>query len=741
MYATKYILPFTNDLDEFYEIYFDFLDYIGVISTLEGTDDVLTIRCTAGDEDRLASILGTEALININVEENTPLSIADLVASQDNQIRVTVFKDKNYSTNIFQGFIVVEDNSQPFLDPPFTLSVRALDGLGLLKGVDLVDDNNLKFTGNLSVISWVVQILYKTGQTQNLRVFFNYWEQSFATNINPLEQTYLSSITFSQGDSFNVQANDPSVDINALTADDCYSALEKIVRCFRCRIFQEDGRWNLINIGEYFNPNGYSFTDYSIGTPVSGIVSFTAINSEKNITFNADAGKSEIVHPVTDDQNIYLKIATKWIHLAFTYDQSQNKICNQDLSDTSPADRHPAYDEVISSAILDTTIVPAVNLSTLGYDAYCWQHFNGTSQTVGPTTENSPLPTSPAAKRGFVRSVVDLLGYEKERYLVIDNDPGKLSYMMATTFQADVADIVQVSISCRVRAGSTHAQPLLFLLLTGDDGSFWSLFTIGDGSLPGNYPTWKSTNSSFRELAGGRPQIAPDNTAGLNDYSQWTNFSANNNISSIVPAAKLPISGTLQLLVACETNSGSDPLEYWFKSLTITILPYLNGSYQELKGDFNYSASSLQIKQTRSEDVQISDSPKRYFKGALLKANGDLCAASWSALSSPARYRFTQIMEQIMYTCLYRMVQKIEGTWRGLIYIDNTDLTQTHMNGFLNAWSFSDATEPTKKYMLTSFEKNIATGQWRGVFVETLKDQNDMGLAAPDVYNFSYIFQ
>lgn len=741
MYATKFILPFNNDLQEFYEIYFDVLDYSGPVTTIEGTDDVLTLQCTSGDENRLASILGTEALINIFVDVDTPISIADFVAAEDNQIRVTVFKDKDYATNVFQGFIVVEDNSQPLLDPPFVLSVRALDGLGLLKGVDLVDTNNLKFAGNLSVISWICQILYKTGQTQNLRVFFNYFEESFAANINPLEQTFLDSITFSQGDSFNTQANDPSIDVNALTADDCYTALEKIVRCFRCRLFQEDGRWNLISIGEYFNPNGYSFTEYSIGAPVSGIVPFTPVNSGKNITFNAAAGSQEIVHPVNDDQNIYLKIATKFIHLDYSYDQSQNKVCNQDLSDTSTVDRHPAYDETISSSVIDSSINPVVNLNTLGYDAYCWNHFNGTVETVSGATANSPMPSTAASKRAFVRSVIDLLGYEMQRFLVIDNDPGKLSYLLGSTFRADVADIVQVSINCRVRAGTTHAQPQLYLLLTGDDGTFWSLFTVGDGSLPGNYPVWKQTTATFRQATGGRPNIVPDNTTLPQDFSAWSTFGANNNISALVPAAKMPVSGNLRLLVACETLSGSDPLEYWFKDLSITILPYLNGSYQQLKGDFNYSASNLNIKQTESDDVEISDSPKRYFKGALLRSNGDLCTPTWKSLTASSPSRFTQIMEQIMYICLYRMVQKIEGSWRGVVYLDNADPTQIHPNGLLNSWNFSDAKEPTKKYMLTSFDKNIATGIWRGVFVETLSDQNDTGLVTPDVYDFSYIFE
>lgn len=738
MYTPKYILPFSNDLNEFYEIYFEVQDFPGDPITLTGTDTVLTIRSTAGDENKFEPILGQEALIEIAVSKDKEISIPDLIAEKDNAIRVTIYREKDYSKSIFQGFIVVEDNNQPFLDPPFTLSVRALDGLGLLKGVDLVDTNSLLFVGNMSVLSWIAQILYKTGQTLNLRTYFNFFESSFNTTIGPLEQVYLNAITFSQGDAFNNTPTDPTVDVAATAADDCYTALEKIVRCFRCRLFQEGGRWNLVSLYEYLNPAGFTFKEYAFGDPVSGLIPVTAVDSGINKNYSAVIGKRQAIHPVAEDQSLYLKLATKWLKLTYTYDQALNKVCNQDFSE---GDRNATYDEVINSSVLDPTINPAVNLQTQGYDAYCWGHFNGTPETVGGSTANSPKPSTASTKNAFIRTVVDLLGFEKERYLVIQNDPGNLAYMQAATFRADVADIVQVSVSTRVRSASIHAQPQMYLLLVGDDGSFWSLFTVGDGSVPGNFPVWKQTTSTFRQTTGGRPNIVPDQVTTSPDFSTWTTFSANNNISAVVAPAKMPVNGTLTLLLACETTSGSDPLEYWFKGLNITILPYLNGSYQQLKGDYNYSSSNNNIKQTEADDVQLSDSPKRYFKGALLRANGDLCTPTWFRSGVAESYRFTQLMERIMYNHLSRMVQKLEGTWRGLIYISADDDIEVRPNGYLNSFSFEDGDVPTKRFMLTSFEKHYDTGQWRGVFVETIEDVNADNFKLPDQYKFSYIFQ
>lgn len=735
MYNTKYILPFTNDLDELYEVYFDFLDYSGEATELIGTDDCLTIRSTAGDENKLEPILGTEALINIFVDENTPLTIADLIAEHDNDIRVTIYRDEDYSKSIFQGFVVVEDNSQPFQDKPYILSVRALDGLGLLKGVDLVDADNLRFVGSYSLLSWIGQILHKTGQALNLRVYFNFVESSFSEVVGALEQAYLNSITFSQGDAFNTQSSDPTVDINASTADDCYTALEKIVRCLRCRLFQEDGRWNLVSLYEYLNPAGFSFKEYSFGDPADGIVPFTVVDSGLSQNYNVNVGKDEISHPVNEDQNLYLKLATKWIKLSFTYDQSQNKVCNQDISE---GDRNATYDEVISSSIIDPSVSPPVDLTTQGYDAYCWEHLNGSNN--GPA--HNPYPSAAPNSQAFIRSVVDILQYESQRFLVLKPAAdGKLTYLRSSQFRADVSDIIQVSFSWRTRADIHFggAFSVAKLLLYGDDGSFWSMNTTGDGSVPGNGPEWDVTDANFQQLSGGTPSIQTGFI--LDSTMNWQSVSANQNISFANPAAKLPVSGRLELLLILDPDAAAAQ-EYWFKDLTVTILPYLQGSYLQLKGDYNYSANNSDIKQTLSEDVEISDSPKRYFKGALLRSDGlSLATPTWKRIGKDESFRFTQLMERVMYNHLYRMVQKIEGTFRGLVYVPEDDVTVIRPNGYLCSYAFSDHEEPTKRFMLTSFEKNYATCQGRSVFIETLKDQNADGFVLPNDYKFSYVFQ
>lgn len=725
-YVNKYILPFSNNLGEFYEIYFDFLNWLGgTVTQLTGTGDCLSLRSTSGDETKLTYILGTEALIKINVPKDSTITIADLIAEHDNDIRITIYKDRDYTKSIFQGFIVVEDNNQPFLDPPFVLQVRALDGLGLLKGVDLVDTDGNPFTGSQSIIGWLAQILHKTGQTLNIRTFFNFYNSSYSESISPLIETQLNAITFQKA--VNPPTTDPSIDNNALNADDCYSAVEKICRNFRCRLFQEDGVWMLVNLYEYLNPDGYTFYEFELLAPIDGIVPASTVAVGNNKKYLSPVGGREIIHPTHDDANLFLKLATKFIKLTYSYDQSLNKICNQDFVQ---GDRNATYDSNISSTIIDPTITPTVTLATQGYDAFCWTHKDGPFSALAPP-----------AKNAFIRSVVDSLGYETQRFAVIETNATTVGLLINNkTFLVDSGDRLSISLEWRLKnqfnPGGFVVVGAMYILFTGIDGSFWFLTgqTSFTGETAGGNTQWVATDSVFSTAN-------PLSYIG-NDNNTWHNITAGaaSAMTDLKEGILVPLSGSIQIIISGQNIGVGN--EAWYKNISITVLSYLNGSYKELKGDYNFSSSNNNIKLSVSDNVEISDSPKRYFKGALLNQDGlSLSPTSWHRKGKTESFRFTQGMERVMYNHLFRIVQKIEGTFRGLTYEDNDDLSVTKQAGYLNTYYFVDSDTPDKKYILTSFEKNYGQGEGRCVFVETLKDANDDGWANPDNYKFSYIFQ
>lgn len=725
-YGLKYIMSFNNLKDEFYEVYFEFLDYVGPVSPIVGTDDCITLQSTSADKDKLLPILGTECLININVDSTSTLSIFDFIATTDEQVRVTIYKDNNYDNAVFQGFVSLDFNTQPFIDPPFTISLRALDGLGLLQGVDLADTLNVPFSGNFSIIQWIAQILYKTGQLMSIRVYFDMFNTSFH-GVTPFDQIYLNSTTFSKGDAFNPNQTDLGIDNNAVNADDCATALEKIMRCFRCRLFQQDGYWHIINIYSYTRQNGYIFTQYSMGTPVSGLVPVTTDFIQSNLKYDSKIGKNELIYPL-DNTTVGPVLATKWIQLNYNYNQSQNKVCNQTIVDFSPDTRLPTLDQTISSSVVDPTVQPPVNFTCLAYQPYCWTHFDAPYFRL--------FPQSTAAHQAYIRQCNNPDGFTDMTFFVIETS-NTASYLKSSEFLIDQGDELIISFDARYRNTATQTNMgYMLVILHGDDGSNWSLHGISGAENPeNNSNSWE--NIPDINTATFIQNIAQFYSNGLSSGT-WTNVDANAPDKAYLTAA--PVNGNVTIYLASTSNEDGPGNEVWFKNIQIQINPYIQGSYLQATGDYNFSGSNQVVKQSETDSIEISDSPKRYFLGALVQQNGDLLPSNgWynRDFASEDTNRFTQLMERIMYNQLYRIMLCIQGTFS---YLKNADISDARPNGFLNSYYFTDSNFPTKKFMCTSFAKHLGTGTWDGTFVECTNDINDNGWTPPDNYEFNYTF-
>lgn len=731
-YGLQYIMTFENELNEIFEAHFEFKDYVGDVFNIIGGIKSINLRSTTGDEDKLTPILGLECLMQIAVAKNsvagvvmddTQLTIADLIAQHDNDIRVTVYKDQIYNTFVFQGFVVVEDNSQPFLDPPFLLSVRALDGLGLLKNQDLVDFNSQPFVGVMSVQNWIGNMLYKTGQDMPLRIYFPLYPiQGGIDDLVPsLEQVCLNAQTFQTGEL--TTTTDPTIDTQAAAYSNVYDALTAICHSFRCRLFQQDGVWNFVSLYSYVDPNGFGYNE-STGTLTDGVYSMVTTATHSMLNYDVSIGKDNVLHPAQDDGMLYLKLATKWIKLNYGYDQPTLKICNQNFIQGDP---DPTNDGTISSTIEDPTILPPLTFNYKAFQVYCWTIAGGTNVAGGTT----PFPETAQTAPVYTRSVVDDLGYEENRYVVI-TDNSTVNHIRSQTFLVDINDSLEITLDYRTRVnvGPSDLTPLI-ILLDGDDGTKWGL---GEFS-PGSGLKWWLLDSNYRIGGGanfpplnGKTYISGDSTA------DWSNLSVFRTTTGTI--VKVPVSGACFIVLEGLPSLGG---ESWFKNLQINVHAYLQGSYVQLKGDYNYSSSTNDIKQTLSEDVEISDSPKRYFKGALVLSNNDLIVPSWHRFGVTESFRFQQIMERLVYNNLYRIIYKFEGTVRGRTYMtEGYDVKEV---GYLNRYFFVDSQFPDKMFILTSFDDDLGTGQGRKVYVEVLKDANDSGFVAPDAYLFQYIFQ
>lgn len=741
-YGPRFKIRYSNDLAELIEIDFDVLGYTGAVQTIQADGECLNIKSTTGDENKVNAICGTEATIKLRINAGDNVSIDDFIAPQDNFIRVTCFQDGN-PTPIFQGFVVVEDNNQPLLDPPFVLTIRALDCLGTLQGIYFLDTNGNPFTGKQTIIGWLAQILNQTAQTLNLRTYFNIFNASFAAAQNPLEQICLDAITFETGQQTPAGDTNPA-DFNT-GFDDYYTVLDKIVRNFKCKLFQEDGYWHLVNLWEYMNPAGCTYYEYSFGAPINGIIPYTLVGVTRNQQLAVSVGKTQSLRLAGEDALLYLKLATKSVELTYNYNQSLNKIINQDLSQGVS---QPAQDEIISSTVIDTTYNNgvAINLQTRAYSAFGYipmQAPANNGHANEPEIEHQ-VPMDPS--NAFIRVVLDQLGNELLRFLVIKLLPSpNVSMLQTSLLLLDINDVLQINFSWRTRTGTNQGNSnwtVIQIWLFGDDGSHYSLGGFANGSTTQIPTRWLPTDSNHYSPVGapqGQGSFITQSSQVISNTEQWSSIEVNTSVLAGVPFGAAPVSGSVQLMFYTNDGPGT---EYWFKDLSVKILPFLNGAYQQLQGDYNYAESTANILATELDTVDISDSPKRYFQGALLStaAGYVLLNAAWARSGYTESYRFGEIMAYLIYSNIWRICKKIEGTVKGLSYPDSLSPTGKSPSGMRNAYYFPDTNFPTKRFMLCSFDKDYNTGQWRGVFIETTVDQNDPGLKLPDFYEFSYLF-
>ena len=105
-------------------------NYVGAIHELQFTDNPLTIA-TIGAGDTESPIKPQELTLRLNVTSDPLFLLA--VNSFEYQIKVAG------GGMDWEGYIVADQWSEPFLPPPYTIEVRFVDGLSLLKNFMFAD--------------------------------------------------------------------------------------------------------------------------------------------------------------------------------------------------------------------------------------------------------------------------------------------------------------------------------------------------------------------------------------------------------------------------------------------------------------------------------------------------------------------------------------------------------------------------------------------------------------------------
>ena len=243
--------------------------------------------------------------INISLDSNASNDepIAGIVSSQLNISFITTIEDGedfptilsfdirkyfvklyNGESLLWSGFLFNDYVSVPFTTGNVQVDLLAIDGLSFLEYTDFIYEEDLSINGTnrlIDVIAETLNVINYPDPIQLLTSCSYYAEGMFdrgdASGDEPFAQTYQYRRDF--------------VGLNY------YEVLNNIVKSFGCRLFQSDGKWQLLAINQMDLATRY-FTNYVIYPTVSNAGSGTI---DKNIAIQPYSEGN--VHFVNNSQN------------------------------------------------------------------------------------------------------------------------------------------------------------------------------------------------------------------------------------------------------------------------------------------------------------------------------------------------------------------------------------------------------------------------------------------------------
>jgi hypothetical protein len=629
-------------------------------------------------------IVSCEAKLVLYLETTDDQEFDDFIVTFPDEWKIIAYNDDQL---IFVGFLTPGEGRAGLQDKPYEVTLSAVDGLGLLKGVPLTKTDNTNFTGVNLIIDYILAILNKTGLGLNLRLFSNIVEESMQdrtqnTQADTFNQTGLHARTFLK---------------SPTTFYDCYTCLERMLSEY-FTVYQHHGKWVILRIGELqTNPgNKIWYTEYNSAGTIVGAAQY--------LENAAGVGRDRLLHPVEISQFISSNFAIKSSRYTYNYGvwpelPTNNKFERGTEFESGSIDADHTYKKF--------TI-----------DGWTFGKFiaNPTQQTQLPALDSA------APDVAYRYATYNIFNVEENREILLENGSASQHRLLVSSeMPASVGDRFVVSYDFKYSvSGTGNLNHITIFVKPDDGGQLWTLENNGDTVF-------------FWQIAGGWNYISHNYVTGEN-WNQYTSFSIN------VPP--LPVKGRffIGLLNFDSTNTIS-----YYKNISIEYLPYINGSLQQVKADFAQTSQDDNFKDTIDEEVFISDSPKKVFQGALYRENlTDLTTPTWHRYGVNEGKHFKELGELARFNNNYRRMFKIEGQYDGLKFTPSDNQTFIEPLSFHRHFVFPDSSKLNGRYfvLVPPLTLNYSEGRADMNFVEVLQEGSQDGNSTGDSHiPLQYIFE
>lgn len=707
-YVTQYTAHFKNEQNQDIYVYIDKKN--GSSVTVENYEVVNMRIITNGDEnDAYACILGKELELELWSSVNQTISWSYFMTSSHDDWKITV---QTGGQTLFVGFILVDQSFAPLQDKPYIITLKATDGLGLLKGYRLKDVNGNYFVNFNTLTQYIAGALKSTGLDLNIRIFCSYFNAAQLNKGNGLiydmfSQTALSSRSLME---------------NGTDVMYCYDALKFILGGW-CQIEQYNGKWYIMTISEkqYIPENKY-YVDYnSSGTAIVG-----GIDNEPN----ALIGRNELIYPVNESQTISSVIACNSAKTIFEYKEHEIYFDNQYYSKLGTLIEQGTYTYTTGGndrrQVRWTT---STNISSTG----TWENYN----VIGWKLVNGDL-TNYSLFNGELSIYVKYDIYKNERareLAVVRPLSGNLGVLGVCAMNTNDDFYVNIdadfSINIKWQSGSNPTlqyNVAQLAILTeeslGLNSTDWWTLSYETDALGKNTPKWYNDDQHCF--------IGPTNTSfkSLGTYKELS-----------VEKTRIPTNGKMYIRLGGQGDTASfitwGNIDIQYKNQKI-------GSTKSINGEYHINSQDSFFVDTKENKIKINDGPYGSVKGAMFfygpySEPGPLKGRFYRHPATAEVKTFKQLVNYGVFNQHYRRFYKIEGDYRSFVYNISTDQNMRKLIGFHKTYLYKDFDPDRQFVLIPPLEIDVFKGNIKANLVEVKKDSND-GTQTGNVDKLVYIF-
>lgn len=678
-YTLTYKVHFTNEQNQ--EIIADIFRKDGDAPTTVAEYECIDFEISDKSEGQTkyeSTIIARELILTMWSKISDEITWETFITAEHDEWKIVVTIDGD---PYFHGFITPDEGNALFQDKPYEITIRATNGLALLKDVDLVDVTGAAFDSDHKLIDYIAGALKQTGLDLPIRTQCGYFNKQIFNKYDSLNFDMFGQVSLN----YRTFQDSPTSFVS------CYDTLMYILDKF-CRLEYWNGYWYICSVAELqYYPSVKYYVDYS----TEGVATGGAADPDNY----HQIGKAVDLYPINEDQQIFSRYAIK----------SAKTIFNYNIWPEIPKNNKFERGSKIAGAtgIVYQTDENGNDTSTqIGtYQDYTindWEQVTFNTQPPGPPVDDM-----------WRRSSYNQYGVEINREIVISKSTNDTQGLRSEGLPVYVGD--RVSLSLDFRLSYNFGAQLQIAVAT--------VYIIPNAG--GRFYYWRDGASVSNRWT--RPSVALDSIFlsypdGTDHTKVYKSFS--------LESQPIPADGTLYIVLHNVLDSGL-PNAAYFRNFNFEYRPFVAGGYVQVKGDYWIRSQTKVYPDVAKEEVTISDSPKKMIKGSLLVGSA-LAEPTWYRFGIPETRKFKELLNIARYNHSYRRMYAIDGSFNGLNSApENNQLAKVPIS-FHYRYRFVDMTGPRDFVLVPPLKMDLIKGWVNASCVEVI-NPNDTTTITPNV--------